>query len=238
MKNKQKLNVLRKLCHVLVTEVKKRWRHLKNYRKSLKRKESNGRTMRARREENTMIDIEEDFRCSPSDISGLDIQSAGSLITPMAVAAAQQDNAVDEIFKVQDIFEVEPNVPMPTTILTGKLEIDDTALELQQPPTTPVSSSSHTLESDPTYDTCNMARPDSDEVYRLRDDPALLLSEIFRDIVNQASKEVHPIKKLFDCFADCVVALPEDLQRDCKNRMMLMISEYEETASYRRTQID
>lgn len=212
-------------------EVKKRWRHLQNYRKSLKRK-TNGKNMRAQRDENILIDIEEAFRGSPNTISYLDTGST-ELMPPMANGETHE-NAPQEIFKAQDIFEVEPQ----SAILTGKLEIEDTALEVQPEPVTSPFSLSATLEHDPSYTSSNGDGPDSDAVFRLRDDPAILLSEIFRDIVSQASKEVHPIKKLFDCFADCVLALPEDLQRDCKNRVMLMISEYEETASYRRTQGD
>lgn len=231
----------------IVPEVKKRWRHLRDYRKSIKRRPINKGTRSQCTED--IINIEEELRHTQS---ALDLLDACSNDLPLLTMADEQDNIAQEIYKAQDIFEVEPTEQeqQQATFLSSKLEIDDTVngLILQHGPPSEISSTDQGPSSftenitSNSNDNSNMNgnghRTEMDAVFRLRDDPAILLSEIFRDIVNQASKEVHPIKKLFDCFADCVVALPDDLQRDCKNRIMLMISEYEETASYRKIQND
>lgn len=231
-------------------EVKKRWKNLRDYRKTIIKKTVSKGT-RSQCSEDT-IDIGDELRHSPNGLDLLD--SSSNELTPLIIADVES-STTQEIYKAQDIFDVESSEqqqqqhPQQTTYISSKLEIDDTGngLDLQQGPPSEIStdqgqsSFAENLNSN-SNDNSNMNgtshRSDIDAVFRLRDDPAILLSEIFRDIVNQASKEVHPIKKLFDCFADCVVALPDDLQRDCKNRIMLMISEYEETASYRKIQND
>lgn len=227
-----------------------------NYNIALKRK---ARKMRAKQDENEndFVDIDDAFRCLPplNEVNGMnDLDANGNGSNTVAMNNSDDNNndnnknidehpigngvtastiiSDEDIFKVQDIFDVESAMHVhhgQMSVLTSKLEIDDS--EMESPPqqhTSPQSDS-------PSYAPSNGERAES---MRVRDDPALLLTEIFRDIVDHASKEVHPMKKLYDYFSDCVVALPDDLQRDCNKRIMLMITEYEETASYRRTQID
>lgn len=218
--------------------VKKRWRNLRDYRKSIKKKSI---TKESQLQENTDSDNEIRF---PTD--GLNFLETSSNELSAHTEGDVQGSTVQEIFKAQDIFEVDNCETMQSNNLqTSKLDIDDsmTTLELQDSPSMNSSSNGTMMPGTSFTNYTTLQRQDEnddddDVAYEFKDEPSILLSEIFRDILTQSSKEVHPIKKLFDCFADCVIALPDDLQRDCKNRIMLMISEYEETASYRKIQLD